>query len=607
MSTTDERLRVLKEKNPFISSSASDPWDNCYPHVESINKSSFDGLCSLIEQKRISNSGGYAGLLLGEVGSGKTHLISRIQKRSLDGSFSFAYIEPFEDADRVYRYLLREIVVNLVRSHRQNSGKTYLHKLIALIYLEMFQKKTIDNKYKKLINTLKIDPTIIFDINLPEDLFAIIEKHAYEFILGECPNISSEFLKVLFQFRIHEKKPVVLNWLKGDIIDGEDAQKIGVKDRILHEPGKGYLEQEARYILRFLDTLLARYNESLVVCFDRLENLTTKPQIDGFGKIVEFLVDTSKSMIPVVCFRGQQWEEKFKLKLNQHVTTRLENNRFELVGCDCEQALKIVKLRLESVLGKDCCDDFYPFDEGIIRELFSDGIESPREIITQVNHLLKDIVDLDTKNEVVEPPDKLLKEFSKLLKQIRSDFEGYHPDRGRLLRSIDLVLNSGFTNFEPVKRVEEDQLVKYTLDAGGKNGTIAFIVDLELHHRSVGSALKSAIGFLKSNKDATLFYVRDSRCKFPSPPKWKATNKSLDELKDIGGLTLFLDGDEASKWYALALLSYAVKEGDTVVDDPDNGIRSITQMEFDSFVRGYLENYDHSFFNDIKGFIESLP
>lgn len=597
----DERLKALKENNPFISSSAGDPWDSFYPHVDSINKRSFDGLCSIIEQKRISNSGGYAGLVLGEVGSGKTHLISRIQKRSLDGtSFSFAYIEPFEDADRIYRYLLREIIVNLVRPQRKNSGKTYLHRLIALIYLEMFQKKTRGDKYKALINDLKKDPTAIFDIGLPSGYFEMIEKNAFEFIISECPDISSEFLKVLFQFRIPEKRPAVLNWLKGDVIDGKDAQKIGVKDRIIHNPGKGYLEQEARYILRFIDRLLTRYRESLVVCFDRLENLTSKDQIEGFGKIVEFLVDTSKSMVPVVCFRGQQWEEKFKLKLNQHVTTRLETNRFELEGCDCDQALEIIKLRLESVFGRDRCEDLYPFDVANLRKMFSDGIESPREIITQANHLLKEIVDLDTKSEFIAPPDKLFKEFSILLKQIQIGFAGYHPDRGRLLRAIDLVINSGFNKLQSVKKESDNQLTNYIFDIDENRKKIAFIVDLELHHRSVGAALKSAIGFLKSNKDSTLFYVRDSRCEFPSPPNWKATNKSLDELKEMGGQIIFLDEDEASKWYALSLLSYAVKEGDTVVDDPDNGIRSITQFEFNNFVRDYLEKYDQSFFSGIR-------
>ncbi len=598
MSISDKRLDVLKKRNPFISSSTGDPWDN-YPHVDSINKKAYQGLCSIIEQKKTLNSGGYAGLLLGEVGSGKTHLISRIQKKSLNGSsFSFAYIEPFEDADMIYRYLLREIIVNLVRPQKQNSSKTYLHKLVARIYLEMFQMKTTGDKYKELLISLKKDPTSIFDQNISQDVFEMIEKHAYEYIAGECPDISSEFLKVLFQFRIPEKKPAVLNWLKGDIIDVEDAQKLGVRDRMLHDPEKGYLEQEARYILKYIDILLARYQESLVVCFDRLENLSSQKQIDALGKIVEYIVDTSKSMIPIVCFRGQQWEEKFKLKLNQHITTRLENNRFELEGCDCDQAMKIIKLRLESVLGEDS-DGFFPFEEKVLRKLFGRSIESPREVITQANHLLRNVLELGIKKKNITPPDKLLREFTILLKHIEKHIESYNPDRGRLLRAIDLVINAGLgdDNKDIQKEVnEKDKLVKYSIG----NKTTAVLVDLELHHKPVGTSLTSGINFLKNTKDSKLYYIRDIRAPFPPPPKWAATNEKLDELKRCGGNVLFLDQIEVSKWYSLALLSYAVKEGDTIVADPVNGIRSITQTEFNNFVRSYLENYDRSFFNDIK-------
>ena len=82
-----------------------------------------------------------------------------------------------------------------------------------------------------------------------------------------------------------------------------------------------------------LGFLLTRYQQPLVVCFDRLENLETDEHIHALGKMVEFLVDKAQAMLPVVCFRGMQWEEKFRHKLNQHVSSRLETNKFELRGC----------------------------------------------------------------------------------------------------------------------------------------------------------------------------------------------------------------------------------------------------------------------------------
>ena len=56
-----------------------------------------------------------AGLILAEVGSGKTHLLGRIltQSKQMHSPCAFAYIQPLEDPEQTYRYLLREVMVNL--------------------------------------------------------------------------------------------------------------------------------------------------------------------------------------------------------------------------------------------------------------------------------------------------------------------------------------------------------------------------------------------------------------------------------------------------------------------------------------------------------------
>ena len=105
---------------------------------------------------------------------------------------------------------------------------------------------------------------------------------------------------------------------------------------------------------------MTRYHQPLVVCFDRLENLETDEHIHALGKMVEFLVDKAQAMLPVVCFRGMQWEEKFRHKLNQHISSRLETNKFELRGCTPEQALAIVRSRLAAVPGNEQGETLFP-------------------------------------------------------------------------------------------------------------------------------------------------------------------------------------------------------------------------------------------------------
>ncbi len=93
---TEAQLDRLKQHNPFASSSVGDPWDHPYPHVSSINEQAFDGLCHLMAQKAHDPALNCAALVLGEVGSGKTHLLGRILAHTTQAQppFAFAYIQP---------------------------------------------------------------------------------------------------------------------------------------------------------------------------------------------------------------------------------------------------------------------------------------------------------------------------------------------------------------------------------------------------------------------------------------------------------------------------------------------------------------------------------
>ena len=77
MKNSPEVLDRLRIENPFVSSSVGDPMKNRYPDVASINETAFKGLVQLIEQKIRTPDLPCAGMVFGETGSGKTHLISR--------------------------------------------------------------------------------------------------------------------------------------------------------------------------------------------------------------------------------------------------------------------------------------------------------------------------------------------------------------------------------------------------------------------------------------------------------------------------------------------------------------------------------------------------
>ena len=608
----DEKLSVLEDNNPFTSSSAGDPWETAYPDVTSINMHVFNGIKRLILQKKKNRSLECAGLVLGEVGSGKTHLIGRLLDYALktDAPFSFAYIQPIENPEHTFRYLLREVVVNLVRGKTSDKDFTLLDRLLGNIFKETIENKfraRDKKKFQAFLKKLTEEPTIIFKSNITPSVDDI-GKRAYRFIITESPEISESFLKVLFQYHKPKKRYAAISWLKGAVIDEEHASLLDMPDR--KNRTDSYLEQEAIDILISLGILMARYDQPMLICFDRLENLDTDEKIASLGRMIEFLVDKAKAMLPFTFVRGQSWEEKLKDRLNEHVVSRLETNRFELVGCKPEEALDIVRKRLEQVYGESIDTDFYPFDINELKNLYKvGGYFTPRIVITQANKKLDIILNRKDGFTDEEPLDKLYRAYENQYKSILMDFNRYEPDRNSLRRALGLYLKnypdeSGFQEESLKQAGKTEKFIDFTLlfKRKGNEQTFKaiFIIDVEQHHYSVRCGLNKGIEFLKNNPEGKAFYIRDARCPFPPPPRWIATNEVLDRFKELGGCVLFLFQEQAARWYALSLLSYAVTEGDVVVTESENQVRPVTVEELALFIQSVIHVQHFPSFKEIS-------
>jgi hypothetical protein len=69
---------------------------------------------------------------------------------------------------------------------------------------------------------------------------------------------------------------------------------------------------------------------------------------------------------------------------------------------------------------------------------------------------------------------------------------------------------------------------------------------------------------------------------------------------------VFLDGEQAARWYALALLSYAVREQDIAVAGPNNTPRPITFKEFTAFIEQDISTQKTRAFQEIEAALASL-
>ncbi|MGN7613342.1 hypothetical protein ACQZV8_14800 [Magnetococcales bacterium HHB-1] len=606
-----EFIEELRKNNPFVSSSAGDPWEAATPSVASVNGPVFQAVKRLIQQLTENPAQNLACLILGEAGSGKTHLVGRVLNHSRQSGypFSFAYIQPLEDPNRAFRYLLRELVINLCQPVEELEGRTQLHLLLAQIMIEMLKKRyatkpgvsSSDEVDKQIKEPIAFYPFRAF---LSDKILAEMQRDALFTLRRAHPDIDKKFLKVLFQYGQEETEIPAADWLKGEELDDEDLDLLGVSNRAVMQ--EAALEEEARRILISLGLLLGRYSHPLILCFDRLENLITKEQLRAQGRLTEFIVDVMKSSMPLLFARTQQWEDnRLSGALNKQIIERLETNQFDLEGCSLEQAESLVESRLDHVMPEQwrAVEGFSPSS---LIERFQPGY-SPRQVIVLANAALQssseEQEDTEETGETPDIEDKIRQALNQRYRMIKGNFNQYAPDQGRLVKTLTLLNGRNFSNFETQAPRNSGKATILVEPEAGSEGLSVIIVDVAAHPISVGAALRCGQAFLARHEVERVVYLRDERSLFPAPPRWPTTNRLRQDFEQSSGQTLILPPNVAAQWYALALLSYEIIEQSLTVEMPDGHSQPVTIEAFQDYIQKHLIEGGHPAFEAILPFI----
>ncbi|MFP4477502.1 MAG: hypothetical protein ACLFOY_18205 [Desulfatibacillaceae bacterium] len=396
-----DRLNLLAENNPFASCSARDPRECAFPDVPGINRHVHEGLLRLASGKATAPAEGLAALVLGEVGSGKTHLMHRLYEISWNSRapYFFSYVQPVQDPQRAYGYLLRRIVADLSRPMKPGTKATPWHHLVGAVLGFAVCTRFVTPKTARFRKALQSDPLNIFRARLKPEVMHRIESAALDILRRDFPK---PFARAVLGYRYPGRRVALLDWLSGLELDAGDAKTAGLAPRPSLPPEAS--EQVARDMLENIGKLLSKYGKPMLVCMDRLENLETEGQIHAFGRVVEFMVDTAQALLPAAFCRWELWEEVMAHKLNQHVSSRLAGNRFELHGATERQGLIIIRKRLARALGEEIGEDLLPLDRDSLLQALGPGYTSPRNVINLANRQLQRAVEERRSREAEPPP-----------------------------------------------------------------------------------------------------------------------------------------------------------------------------------------------------------
>ncbi|MGB7085240.1 MAG: P-loop NTPase fold protein [Phormidesmis sp.] len=218
-------------------------------------------------------------MLLGDSGSGKSHLLGRI-KRRLNDRACFAYIGPWPDSGFIWRHVLRQTVDSLMAIPQ---GQTESQLIRWLKGLEIFKR---DGFAKRLMGERKV---------FIRDMQASFPT-AYQ---------GREFFSAIYALLDPELSMIAADWLRGENLDDDDLQLLRVRRSIDSENAAQNMMSNLGW--------LADSTQPVVLCFDNLDNVPNMPNGQS-GMKAMFNVNTLihnerlKNFLVVISLIKSNWD-----------------------------------------------------------------------------------------------------------------------------------------------------------------------------------------------------------------------------------------------------------------------------------------------------------
>src|SRR5262245_44877107 len=326
--------------NPFRSAIVSDPWQWDVVDVPEIHKEAFD-LCRQgldhVRQHRQSTSI----LLYGEAGSGKTHLLARLQAY-LAGLLTnyaappavFISVRLQTSPQMIWRHLRNRFGEDMLRPTLD--GRPQLERIILARFASIRPEIESPRSWlERLQRDVRSAPQAAEEM-----------EEALDGLDRQSRLNDRDLLVVLGHLLLGRHRRDARAWLRGESLPEAALGRLGVNPEQDEEPE----ERARRIVLR-----LSRFTGPevpIVFCFDQVEALQSHPQdlagLYKFGQLIGFMRDETRNSLLISCILSQ-----FLLTLNQAIISS-DRDRLALFGerslnpLTPSEARQLVEARLDS-------------------------------------------------------------------------------------------------------------------------------------------------------------------------------------------------------------------------------------------------------------------
>lgn len=584
--------RLADIPNPFRQSIVKDAWDAVPVDVPEIHSRPFQSCCLAFESVRTSHQCDSV-LIHGAAGSGKTHLLGRLQRYLTSsppegktapqdiGRCVFLYCRLQTNPRRLWQHLRKTFAEDLL--HRFPDGSTQLQHLVACRFAEG--------------DTKKRRPSwrwLLWMMNPANRNHAGWNRILLPWLTREA-GIGFSLQRVLYHLMTRRQVLEAGAWLKGEDNLPEEAfsrLEIAPADDV-------QTEDRAREVVLSL-CRLASPMMPVAFCFDQIEALqTAREDLESlflFGQMGASLFNSANNALLISCIQSSVLDS-FREAVREADYDRIARKIETLNPLDRRLGEKLIQSRLDSqaelaaLRSKHPGSPLWPLTPSDLDPLFPVGQQSPRKIISFAGSLFDSL-----KMEGTSPSEAL------------SDFLGREFDRRRdlalgqdsmesdisLAHGLPLLAGTLGGQWATERRSEGDIDLLLVHD----KKRIGVSLCNQQNMRSLGARLKRLREWQSKNRETGLVLIRDRR--FPISRTAVATRNHLRSLEERGAAFSRPDQETLAALQALRSLLSDGRSGD--LHHEGNTVEPATVQEW------LARNLDHSlmdFFGEIVGVSET--
>ena len=310
--------------NPFGSIKVATPFQDHVDYKE-LYQSEFEYLKTIINDiKQDGNHQSQGVVVIGEPGSGKTHLMMRLAKELLKVN-RLLFIRQPTNPDSVLYHTYSRILESFVEEV-PGTHLTQIEHLLAKSFVKLISTTTImtlTNKDREILAATRNNPLSLYESLGAEgtdkklSYWKHIEKRANEWWVNQygMAGYSAQIIKGIVKFCGYsepKRKELVTRWLSANELSQEELDSVG-----LNSWNEGMSKEEFSLQAISVFSRLSLLDEPLIIVFDQLESLGydhKRNLLINFGEAVkEIFTHVPNSLIILNLFpeRWQQFQEIF--------------------------------------------------------------------------------------------------------------------------------------------------------------------------------------------------------------------------------------------------------------------------------------------------------